>query len=216
MSCDVQPALPVDDRQLRFNGGRVAELMTQNLVRTLHMRLNHLMTCVALIAAASLMGCGSPPPATPLPTVAAVDLARYLGAWYEIALVPNRFQAQCVADTQARYRLDGADIEVFNRCRQADGSVSDATGVAKVGPGSGNAKLRVSFFRPFYGDYWVLALPADYRWVLVGEPTRRYGWILSRTPQMLPADLQAAMAQAQALGYERSAFKLTPQTQAMP
>ena len=100
--------------------------------------------------------------------------------------------------------------------RRHPGSVSDATGVAKVVPGSGNAKLRVSFFRPFYGDYWVLALPADYRWVLVGEPTRRYGWILSRTPQMLPADLQAAMAQAQALGYERSAFKLTPQTQAMP
>ena len=59
-------------------------------------------------------------------------------------------------------------------------------------------------------------MPTDYRWVLVGEPTRRYGRILSRTPQMLPADLQAAMAQAQALGYERSAFRLTPQTQAMP
>jgi apolipoprotein D and lipocalin family protein len=174
------------------------------------------MTCVALIAAASLMGCGSPPPATPLPTVAAVDLNRYLGVWYEIALVPNRFQAQCVADTQARYRIQGDDLEVFNRCRQPDGSVTDATGVAKVVPNSGGAKLLVSFFRPFYGDYWVLALPADYRWVLVGEPSRRYGWILSRTPQMLPADLQAAMTQAQALGYQRSAFRLTPQTQAMP
>jgi len=192
------------------------KLWPQNLARTLQMRLTHLMTCVALIAAASLMGCGSPPPATPLPTVAAVDLDRYLGVWYEIALVPNRFQAQCVADTQARYRLDGADIEVFNRCRQADGSVSDATGVAKVVPNSGNAKLRVSFFRPFYGDYWVLALPANYRWVLVGEPTRRYGWLLSRTPQMAPADQEAAMTQAESLGYSRSAFRLTPQTRPLP
>lgn len=180
------------------------------------MRLTHLMTCVALIAAASLMGCGSPPPATPLPTVAAVDLDRYTGAWYEIALVPNRFQAQCVADTQARYRIQGDDLEVFNRCRQSDGSVTDATGVAKVVPNSGGAKLRVSFFRPFYGDYWVLALPSDYRWVLVGEPTRRYGWLLSRTPQMAPADQEAAMTQAESLGYSRSAFRLTPQTQPLP
>ena len=190
--------------------------MTQNLVKNLHMRLTHLMTCVALIAAASLMGCGSPPPATPLPTVAAVDLDRYTGAWYEIALVPNRFQAQCVADTQARYRIQGDDLEVFNRCRQSDGSVTDATGVAKVVPNSGGAKLRVSFFRPFYGDYWVLALPSDYRWVLVGEPTRRYGWLLSRTPQMAPADQEAAMTQAESLGYSRSAFRLTPQTQPLP
>jgi apolipoprotein D and lipocalin family protein len=121
-----------------------------------------------------------------------------------------------VADTQAQYRASGDDIAVTNRCRRADGVVESVTGVAKVVDDSGNARLRVSFFRPFYGDYWVLALPADYRWVLVGEPSRRYGWILSRTPQMLPADLQAVMAQAQALGYERSAFRLTPQTQAMP
>ncbi len=207
---------PLDDDQVRFNGRRFVEQKTQNLARTLQMRPTAWKTFAALIGVVSLMGCGSPPPATPLPTVAKVDLDRYLGAWYEIALVPNRFQAQCVADTQARYRLDGADIEVFNRCRQVDGSVSDAIGVAKVVPGSGNAKLRVSFFRPFYGDYWVLALPTDYRWVLVGEPTRRYGWILSRSPQMLPEDLQAAMARAQTLGYERSAFRLTPQTQTIP
>ncbi len=127
-----------------------------------------LLIASALVAVAALSGCGSSPPASPLPTVAAVDLARYSGLWYEIALLPNRFQAQCTSDTQARYRPQGDDIEVFNRCRRADGSVVDATGVAKVVAGSGNAKLRVSFFRPFYGDYQVLALPDDYRWVLVG------------------------------------------------
>lgn len=131
---------------------------------------------------AALVTCGGAPPAPPLPTVAVVDLARYLGSWYEIALVPNRFQKQCVADTQARYRQRGDDIEVLNRCHQSDGTVSEATGIAKPVAGSANAKLRVSYFRPFYGDYWVLALPEDYRWVLVGEPTRRYGWVLLRTP----------------------------------
>lgn len=169
------------------------------------------LTLAAVLAA--LAGCASGP-TVPLPTVPSVDLARYAGAWYEVASLPNRFQKQCVADTQARYRQTGADIEVVNRCRTADGQVDDITGVAKVVPDSGNAKLRVSFFRPFYGDYWILALGggADYGWVLVGEPTRKFGWVLSRKPTIAPADLEAALARAEALGYARSAFKTTPQT----
>lgn len=174
-----------------------------------------LVALAATLTFGVLPGCVTPPTA-PLPTVAAVDLQRYVGTWHEIAVVPNRFQAQCVADTQARYRALGDDIEVVNRCRKADGTVDEITGVAKVVAGSGNAKLRVSFFRPFYGDYWVLALDPDYRWVLVGEPGRRFGWVLSRTPQMAPADQDVAMARAEALGYVRAAFKPTPQTRPLP
>jgi apolipoprotein D and lipocalin family protein len=169
----------------------------------------------ALLACAVLAGCTTAP-TTPLPTVASVDLQRYVGTWHEVAVVPNRFQSQCVADTQARYRPAGGDIEVVNRCRKADGSVDEIIGIAKVVAGSGNAKLRVSFFRPFYGDYWVLALDPDYRWALVGEPSRRFGWVLSRTPRMAAGDLEAALARAEALGYERAAFKPTPQTQPLP
>ena len=166
----------------------------------------------ALLAAWALVGCAAAPDPT-MPTVAAVDLARYAGRWYEVAALPNRFQSQCVADTQARYRAMGDEIEVVNRCRRADGKVEGITGVAKVVPDSGNAQLRVSFFKPFYGDYWVLALTPDYRWVLVGEPGRKFGWVLSRTPQLAPADLADALARAEALGYARAAFKPTPQTQ---
>lgn len=151
--------------------------------------------------------------ATPLVTVAQVDLARYAGAWYEIALLPNRFQKQCVADTQARYRLDGERVEVVNRCRKASGEVERTAGHAKTVEGSGNAKLRVTFFWPFYGNYWVLDLDPDYQQVLVGEPSRKYGWILSRTPQMDEAKLQALLDKAEALGYDRRAFQRTPQTQ---
>jgi apolipoprotein D and lipocalin family protein len=166
---------------------------------------------------ALLGACSSAPPPAPLPTVAQVELPRYLGTWYEVAMLPNRFQAQCVANTQAQYRLrDDGHIEVKNTCRRADGVQETATGVAEVVPGSANAKLRVSFFRPFYGDYWVLALAEDYRWVLVGEPGRRFGWVLSRTPQMTAADLAAALDKAQALGFERSAFRFTPQGQPQP
>jgi len=175
--------------------------------------MQHL-TRLLVLAAAAL--CAAPPAIAenpPLPTVASVDLARYAGAWYEIALLPNRFQKQCVADTQARYRLDGERVEVINRCRMADGRVDDIKGHAKVVEGSGNAKLRVTFFWPFYGDYWVLALDPEYRQVLVGAPNRNYAWVLSRTPQLDDSALEALLDRAAALGFNKSAFKRTPQTQ---
>jgi len=172
--------------------------------------MRRLITAGLLLAAALPATAADP---APLPTVPQVDLARYAGAWYEIALLPNRFQKQCVADTQARYRLDGDRVEVVNRCRTADGRVDDITGRAKVVAGSGNAKLRVSFFWPFYGDYWVLALDDDYRQVLVGAPSRQYAWVLSRTPQMDEAALQALLDRAAALGFDKTAFRRTPQTQ---
>jgi apolipoprotein D and lipocalin family protein len=148
----------------------------------------------------------------PLPTVAGVDLARYAGAWYEIALLPNRFQRQCVADTQARYRLDGERVEVINRCRTASGEIEDVKGHAKVVDGSGNARLRVTFFWPFYGDYWVLDLDEGYREVLVGTPSRQYAWVLSREPQMDEARLQRLLDKAATLGFDKGAFQRTPQT----
>ena len=180
-------------------------------------RVLALAALVAVAAGGALtLGCSSAPPAAPMATVASVDLARYAGTWYEIASIPNSFQKACVADTRANYTQVDGDIVVDNRCRQADGSVKSARGIAKVVDGSGNAQLRVSFFRPFYGDYWVLALapgnPPDYGWVLVGEPGRRYGWVLARDPNLSAADLEAALAQAVSLGYDRAAFRPTPQT----
>jgi len=172
--------------------------------------LSRLCTMAVALVFAGLAGC-TLQPATPLPTVESVDLSRYMGDWYEIALLPNRFQSMCVADTQASYRLDGDVVRVRNRCRKADGGIEEANGIAKVVEGSRNAKLRVSFFRPFYGDYWILALDPNYRWVLIGEPSRAYGWVLSRTPQLDDASLQIAFDKAAALGFDRAAFRRTPQ-----
>ncbi|MEW6591993.1 MAG: lipocalin family protein [Pseudomonadota bacterium] len=166
-----------------------------------------------LLCAAALSGAGCGGPRSPLPTVAAVDLDRYAGRWVEIAHLPNRFQAKCVSDTQATYTREGDRIAVLNACRTADGSVDSVRGIAHAVEGSGNARLRVSFFRPFYGDYWILALDPDYRWVLVGEPTRTYAWILARSPQLDDATRDALLARADALGFDRSAFVLTAHTQ---
>lgn len=157
-----------------------------------------------------LVGCADEPPPPPLPTVAAVDLGRYQGDWHEIALLPNSFQSICAAETQANYRIDGDVVRVRNQCRKADGSLEQANGIAKVVEGSSNTKLRVSFFRPFYGNYWILALDPDYRWVLVGEPSRQYGWVLSRTPTLEDDVLQGILDRAQSLGYARTAFHASP------
>lgn len=162
---------------------------------------------VAMIA--MLAGCATPPP---MPTVATVDLDRYLGTWYEVALIPNRFQEQCASDTRAEYTRDGDAIRVTNRCRTSDGKEEVANGIARVVADSGNARLRVSFFRPFYGDYWILALDPGYRWVLVGEPQRKYGWILARTPSLDPAIVKTLLDRAADLGYDRNQFRSSLQT----
>jgi apolipoprotein D and lipocalin family protein len=164
----------------------------------------------AALAASALLAACAPHP--PLPTVQSVELARYYGTWYEIARLPNRFQAMCASDTRATYRPDGENVSVLNSCRTAEGKPEQAEGIARVVEDSQGAKLRVSFFRPFYGDYWVLALDPDYRWVLVGEPSRKYAWVLAREPKLDAATLDALLARAAALGFERQAFLLTPHT----
>jgi apolipoprotein D and lipocalin family protein len=164
-----------------------------------------------------LSGCNTTERAQPtnlptLPTVASVDVPRYLGTWYQQALIPNKFQAMCASDTRATYLRDGDGLVVVNQCRKADGQVETAKGVAKIVEGSNNSKLRVSFFRPFYGDYWVLALDPDYNWVLVGEPNREFGWVLSRNTKLDEATLNQILDRAVSVGYDRTAFKRSLQS----
>jgi len=175
-----------------------------------------LLTAAALGAAATagiMAGCASQkrPQAPTLPTVDHVVLERYVGVWYEIARLPNRFQTQCARNIKAEYQLVEGGMQVRNSCVQANGKTRSATGFAKVEPGSGNARLRVSFFRPFYGPYWVLALDREYAWSLVGSPDRKQLWILSRTPH-LPQDVQQRIiARAAELGFATESLLFTPQ-----
>ncbi len=139
----------------------------------------------------------------PLRTVDGVDLNRYSGTWYEIARYPNRFQRACQSDTTAEYtvRKDGK-VQVVNSCRQKDGKTKTARGTAKVADKRTNAKLRVTFFWPFYGDYWVIGLSPDYRFAIVGEPKRKYLWILSRTPEMDGATYKGVLEHIRSAGYD--------------
>lgn len=175
---------------------------------------NKLIAVSALVAGifAVMAGCSTSNEANlaPMPVVASVDVARYLGTWHQVALIPNSFQGDCASDTKATYTLDGKDLRVQNQCKDAAGKTTEAIGVAKIVEGSNNAKLRVSFFRPFYGNYWVLALDPDYKWVLVGEPKRSFGWVLARDTKLDPTTLNQILDRAVALGYDRSAFKMSP------
>ncbi len=159
--------------------------------------------------------------APPVKPVASVDLERYVGPWYEIARYPNWFQKSCAGEVTAAYerRPDGR-IGVVNRCRRADGTMNEASGVARIVDGSGNARLRVRFAPgwlsalPFvWGDYWVIGLADDYRWALVGTPNRSYLWILSRTPSMTEADWSVALARARENGFDVSRLQRTRQSQ---
>jgi apolipoprotein D and lipocalin family protein len=154
----------------------------------------------------------------PLQTVAHVDLSRYLGTWYEIANFPQSFQRGCTATT-ATYtlRADG-DIDVLNRCRKGsvDGEEKSALGRARVVDRATNAKLEVSFFRPFWGDYWIIDLSDDYSYAVVGHPGRDYLWILARTPTMTEATYQSVVTRLQAQGYETSRLVRTLQVAVPP
>ncbi len=125
-------------------------------------------------------------PTNKLETVAKVDLEKYAGLWYEIALYPVVFEKGCSCTT-AEYVLTGKDyVKVINRCRKGgvDGKESVIEGKAFIVKGSNNAKLKVQFFWPFKGSYWIIGLADDYSWAIVSHPNRKYLWVLSRTPQL--------------------------------
>jgi apolipoprotein D and lipocalin family protein len=160
--------------------------------------------------------CG-PIPATlsdPLDTVDYVDVERYMGTWYEIAKYPNGFQQGCSAVT-AEYALrDDGTVRVLNTCRQSDGVTIKSTieGFAAVADRNTNAKLTVYFFYPFGAPYWIIDLDEDYRYAVVGDPTRRFLWILSRTPTLDSATYDQILQRLPEKGYDPSRLELTPQT----
>lgn len=156
----------------------------------------------ALFLLLSCSACGRPENAPR--AVSHIDLARYAGIWYEIARYPTRFEKNC-AGAMAIYRvLDDGGLEVVNRCRDiADGGrIREIKGYAKVPDPLNPAELKVTFFWPLYGHYWVIALSEDYTWAVVGHPQRKYLWILARQPVLDQGVLQKILSLIVEQGYE--------------
>lgn len=149
----------------------------------------------------------------PLETVPEVDLERYQGEWYEIASIPQRFTKGCHCTT-AEYRINPEGyVEVYNSCRKngPTGKVKDVKGKAFPVEGSRNSKLKVQFFWPFKGDYWILELDPEYRHVMVGSPDRETLWFLSRTPTMEERTYERLYQLARAKGFPVEQLELMDQ-----
>ena len=152
-------------------------------------------------------------------TIAALDVARYMGTWYEIAKFPNRFQAKCAANTRAQYlaQTDGS-VQVLNSCTTADGSTIDALGKALQVGAATSPKLQVRFAPAWlswlpmvWGDYWVIDLDTDYQLAAVSDAKREYLWVLSRTPQVNTKAYDALLERLKAHHFAVQKLELTPQ-----
>jgi apolipoprotein D and lipocalin family protein len=155
------------------------------------------------------VGCGTKHPH--LPTVQNVDLEKYKGTWYEIARFEHFFEKGCKNVTATYEIKDDGDLKVINRCTMIDNDeFKEATGVAYAVDDS-NSKLKVSFFRPFYGDYYIIDLAKDYSYTVVGSPNRELLWILSRTKTIDEEILNKIVRNLPSLGFDPSNFIWTIQ-----
>ncbi|KWN21271.1 lipocalin [Burkholderia territorii] len=176
-------------------------------------------TARAIVAGAALVlaGCagvaGGPSGNTHVPQPAkAVDLDRYVGRWYEFARYENRFERGCDGVTAEYAKREDGLLGVRNTCREdsPDGRARTSDGRARIVADSGNAKLKVSFFGPFFfGDYWVLDHADDYSWSIVGEPSGRFLWILTRDAKPSTEQAMALVERVRALGYDTTMLRRT-------
>jgi apolipoprotein D and lipocalin family protein len=171
-----------------------------------------ILSFLCLMVAAPSLVYGKEDPA-PLKTVSGVNLDRYLGTWYEIASYPAWFQKGCTGSTATYSQLPDGHIEVVNKCfkKSLDGPQKTSKGKAEVVDNSTNAKLKVCFFWPFKGDYWIIDLDPEYRWAVVGVPSRKYLWVLSRTPFLEETVYNGILDRIAAQGYDPTRLILTPQ-----
>jgi apolipoprotein D and lipocalin family protein len=155
-----------------------------------------------IVVALILIGCSGVP--SGVTVIEGFDLNRYLGTWYEIARLDHSFE-RGLSHVTAQYTLrEDGQIDVVNRgYDDAKGTWQSARAVAKAASSPSVASLKVSFFRPFWADYHIIALDKDnYQYAMVTSSTRGYLWILARTSTLDDAVLADLLAKAAAWGYD--------------
>lgn len=166
-----------------------------------------LMNTILLLNGCSVFSSNNYPP---LETVPAVDVNKYLGKWFEIASLPFSRQEGCSCTTAEYEILEAGVLKVTNTCRK-EGEIDQATGKAFVVEETNNSKLKVQFFWPFKGDYWIIDLADDYSYAVVGVPSRRYCWILSRNAFMSDETYEGILNRVKVKGFDISRFNKTLQ-----
>ena len=139
-------------------------------------------------------------------TITSFDLNRYLGKWYEIARFDHSFERDLVGSMAESSMRDDGKIKVLNsgHIKTLDGPYKESTGKAKVKKNGKPGQLQVSFFGPFYSDYYILDLAPDYSYSVVGSSSPKYLWILSRTPQLASEQRSKILKNLQQRGYDTS------------
>jgi len=151
---------------------------------------------------------------SPMEVVQNVDVEKYMGKWFEIATIPMGFQKDCTG-TSATYTLNpDKTVRVFNQCfeKSLDGPENSIEGKAWVVDAATNSKLKVQFFWPFSGDYWLIDLDDNYQYAVVGHPSRNYLWVLSRTPQLDNQIYEELLIKIERQGYDLQRVVKTLQT----
>lgn len=179
------------------------------------------LTLVSLVFAGGLASAQFVPVETPK-----VDFEKYQGVWYEIARLPQAFQAACARDVQAEYTLLAeAQVKVLNSCISSEGGLISAEGRAIPVEASEPSLLQVSF-TPMAdetdelsawdfseaGLYQILEIGPDYSYALVGHPERDGAWILSRTPVLTTELLTELEGKMLRFGYDTCEMMTTIQT----
>ena len=168
------------------------------------MNLSHVGSVLTLVFVFAFWGCAGSK--GDLPVVKSVDIQKYTGTWYEILRLPNTFEAGLKCTT-ANYSIkENGDIKVINSGHKIDApsEIKTSTGTAWVPNPEEPTKLKVRFFWPFSGNYWILALDPDYKYVMIGEPTREYLWILSREATLSEVTINTLLTQAKSQGFDIS------------
>ena len=183
--------------------------------------LSQTLICVALLQITTPVNAQTTAAAElqPVKTIPSIDVARYLGTWYEIAKFPNWFQRKCLSGTNANYQLkEDGNVKVTNRCKVEGGEMAQAMGTARQIGGATSPKLEVRFapdwlaILPFvWGDYWVIDLDPQYQLAAVSDPRREYLWILSRTPKVNQKSYDDLLQRLVAQQFDLTQLSLTPQ-----
>jgi apolipoprotein D and lipocalin family protein len=150
---------------------------------------------------------------TALPETAPLQLERYLGTWYEVARFDTFFERDCVGVRATYSKRDDGDVKVVNVCHKStlDAPEKQVEGKAWVPDAAEPGKLKVQFFWPFSGPYWVLEVASDYSWALVGHPKKSSCWVFSRTAAMDPALYEQLLGKLRARGYDTTKLMKTAQ-----
>jgi apolipoprotein D and lipocalin family protein len=165
----------------------------------------------ALVALAlGLSGNADAQSVTPLPKL---DLKRFTGTWYEVALYPDKKQKTCVENAVVLFSEQNKPLQfqVVNSCKMKNGFADVQNGNGKVQDKSGDGKLKVTYIWPFSVKYWVMAVGPEYEWALVGNPNHKNLWVISKTPTMKPEVMEEIKSKAAAEGFDPAKLKEMPQ-----